>query len=289
MLAATGWRRGALVWLGVIGATFAVVLLLKLGSWPAGRCSVPGRFAPPAGTPPRPPWSAGGFATILARQLPDRAGRLAARRRGSSGRLASNSAFTRCPRCCSAPSSAWPERRVCPVSRAGRRSAGPSRCWPSPSWSPFWCTAPVCPPKRRSGGSLMGCSISSRPAAMALPPRRNRRAARNQGPPNKSRFVHPSSPSGDNHRVNPADDAAWHAAFDSWLLGVARPSASAVGILEPHDIVLAEIGAGLHLDQRQRDQAGILQPVHAAQRQIDALVLAQDQGFLRRGSPGRCR
>lgn len=31
VLAILGWRRGALVWLGVVGATFAVILVLKLG------------------------------------------------------------------------------------------------------------------------------------------------------------------------------------------------------------------------------------------------------------------
>src|SRR5271165_536013 len=56
-------------------------------------------------------------------------------------------------------------------------------------------------------------------------------------------------------------------------------SAAAVGILEPDDVVLAEIAAGLHLDQRQRDAAGIFQPVDAAERQIDALVLLNQPPF----------
>src|SRR5450432_1483592 len=31
VLAVMGWRRGALVWLGVLGVTFGVILVLKLG------------------------------------------------------------------------------------------------------------------------------------------------------------------------------------------------------------------------------------------------------------------
>ena len=34
-------------------------------------------------------------------------------------------------------------------------------------------------------------------------------------------------------------------------------------VLDPHDVVLAEIAAGLHLDQFQIDLAGIFEPMRA--------------------------
>ena len=65
-----------------------------------------------------------------------------------------------------------------------------------------------------------------------------------------------------------------------------RAFRSAVGILQPHDVVLPQIGAGLDLDQGQRDLAGVFQAVDAAQRQIDAFVLAHDQRFVVARHPG---
>ena len=44
-------------------------------------------------------------------------------------------------------------------------------------------------------------------------------------------------------------------------------------VLNPNDIVLAEIAAGLDLDQFQRDLAGVFQPVHGADRDVDRFVL----------------
>jgi organic radical activating enzyme len=51
-------------------------------------------------------------------------------------------------------------------------------------------------------------------------------------------------------------------------------SRSPIIVLDPDNIVLAEIAAGLHLDQLQQNLAGIFQPVHGADRDIDLLVLA---------------
>jgi hypothetical protein len=50
-------------------------------------------------------------------------------------------------------------------------------------------------------------------------------------------------------------------------------SRPAVAVLDPHDVVFPQVCARLHLDQRQRNQAGVFQAVHAAQRQINTLVL----------------
>src|SRR4051794_32055534 len=50
-------------------------------------------------------------------------------------------------------------------------------------------------------------------------------------------------------------------------------SSPSIVILKPHDIVLAEIASGLHLDQLQHDLAWIFEPVDCADRNIDRLVL----------------
>jgi hypothetical protein len=44
-------------------------------------------------------------------------------------------------------------------------------------------------------------------------------------------------------------------------------------VLDADDVILAEIAAGLHLDQLQQDLSGVLEPVHRAHRDIDRLVL----------------
>ena len=46
-----------------------------------------------------------------------------------------------------------------------------------------------------------------------------------------------------------------------------------VDVVEAHDVVLAEIAADLHLDQFERDLAGIGEPMDAADRDIDRFVL----------------
>ena len=52
-------------------------------------------------------------------------------------------------------------------------------------------------------------------------------------------------------------------------------SGAPIVILDTDDIVLAEIAAGLDLDQLQQNLAGILQPVDGADRDIDRFVLVQ--------------
>ena len=72
------------------------------------------------------------------------------------------------------------------------------------------------------------------------------------------------------------------------VLSRRTPSASSIAILEPHDVVLPEIAARLHLDQVQRHLAGILEPVLRADRDVRRLVLGQRASRRRRGSPSRC-
>src|SRR5215831_5093010 len=47
---------------------------------------------------------------------------------------------------------------------------------------------------------------------------------------------------------------------------------ASVDVVEAHDVVLAEIATDLHLDQFERDLAGIGEPMNAADRDIDGFV-----------------
>src|SRR5947209_4614948 len=60
----------------------------------------------------------------------------------------------------------------------------------------------------------------------------------------------------------------------------ARRSNPVIGILEPDDIVLAEIGAGLHFDQLEIDLARIGHAMDATDRQVDRLVLMHEMRFV---------
>jgi hypothetical protein len=64
-------------------------------------------------------------------------------------------------------------------------------------------------------------------------------------------------------------------------------SEAAVGVFVADDLVVAEIGAGLHFKQRQRDAAGVVETMPAAQRQVDALVFADQNLILVPGHDGR--
>src|SRR5260370_36244246 len=55
--------------------------------------------------------------------------------------------------------------------------------------------------------------------------------------------------------------------------------------LDPDDVILAEIAAGLDLDQLQDDLAGILKPVDRADRNVDRLVLVHGLDELIDGHP----
>ena len=60
-----------------------------------------------------------------------------------------------------------------------------------------------------------------------------------------------------------------------------HPSHAVVDVLDADDVVLAEIGAGLHLDQLQIDLAGIGEPVDDADRQ-DRSTRSRAPSWLRR-------
>src|SRR4051812_37806064 len=53
-----------------------------------------------------------------------------------------------------------------------------------------------------------------------------------------------------------------------------------VAVVETDNVVFAQIGARLNLDQVERYLAGIFQPVDRAQRQIDRLILVHRKLFL---------
>ena len=63
-------------------------------------------------------------------------------------------------------------------------------------------------------------------------------------------------------------------------------SASLINIIQPDDIVLAEIAAGLNLDQLEGDLAVVGEAVHGTDRNIDSLILVHDALFLADGDFG---
>jgi membrane-associated phospholipid phosphatase len=66
VLAAQGWRRGALAWLGVIGVTFGIVLILKLGFLACGPVFGPWGLRSPSGHTAAASVVAGGLVVALA-------------------------------------------------------------------------------------------------------------------------------------------------------------------------------------------------------------------------------
>jgi len=65
VLAAMGWRRGALVWVGVVGATLGAVLVLKFGFMACGPVFTPWGMHSPSGHTAAASVLAGGFVTLL--------------------------------------------------------------------------------------------------------------------------------------------------------------------------------------------------------------------------------
>jgi membrane-associated phospholipid phosphatase len=65
VLAVMGWRRGALVWLGVLGVTFGVILVLKLGFLACGPVFGPWALRTPSGHTGAAAFVAGGFVMLL--------------------------------------------------------------------------------------------------------------------------------------------------------------------------------------------------------------------------------
>jgi membrane-associated phospholipid phosphatase len=70
VLAAMGWRRGALVWLGVVGTTLGAILALKLGFMACGPVFGPWDLHSPSGHTAAASVLAGGFVTLLAGSPP---------------------------------------------------------------------------------------------------------------------------------------------------------------------------------------------------------------------------
>jgi hypothetical protein len=66
----------------------------------------------------------------------------------------------------------------------------------------------------------------------------------------------------------------------AWKSAPEFSSNPVVCILDPDDIVLAEMGAGLHLDEFEVDLARIGNSVDAGARQVDRLVLVDEMGFV---------
>lgn len=67
-LALQGWRRGALVWLGVVGATFAVMLILKLAFLACTPLSGAADIRSPSGHVAAAAVVAGGLAALVTRR-----------------------------------------------------------------------------------------------------------------------------------------------------------------------------------------------------------------------------
>ena len=57
-------------------------------------------------------------------------------------------------------------------------------------------------------------------------------------------------------------------------------------VLDADDVVFAQIGAGLHLDQLEQDLAGVGEAVHAAERQVDRLVFGEHRHLAVAGDLG---
>jgi hypothetical protein len=70
VLAAMGWRRGAWVWLLVVGATFGTVLVLKLGFMACRPVFSPWDLYSPSGHTAAASVLAGGFVTLMAGSPP---------------------------------------------------------------------------------------------------------------------------------------------------------------------------------------------------------------------------
>src|ERR1700722_20299390 len=62
-----------------------------------------------------------------------------------------------------------------------------------------------------------------------------------------------------------------------------------VSVFKAHDVVFAEIGAGLHFDKVQRDAPRIFQPMARAERNIGRLIFPQEKLLVATGDFGGAR
>ena len=60
-----------------------------------------------------------------------------------------------------------------------------------------------------------------------------------------------------------------------------------VDVFVANDVILAEVAARLHFDQRQRHFAGVFHAVHGAQWDVDGLVLGDELNLFTDGHFGR--
>src|SRR5258706_1447493 len=65
----------------------------------------------------------------------------------------------------------------------------------------------------------------------------------------------------------------------SWLGGI-HFQVAVIHIVDAHDVVLAEIAVGLHLDDLERHLPGVFEPMENADADVERLVLAQVHDFL---------
>ena len=64
------------------------------------------------------------------------------------------------------------------------------------------------------------------------------------------------------------------------------PLGAAVGILKTNYVILSQVGAALHLYDVEGQAARIGEAVHAAQGQVNRLVLSQEDFFVVTGDDG---
>src|ERR1700722_18773490 len=97
--------------------------------------------------------------------------------------------------------------------------------------------------------------------------------------PNDSRRPQSSFPTQGEPKSSPRPVGASAAGSASPASELPQRSLPSVGVVEAHDVVFAEIGAGLHLDHLQRHLAWVLETVSSAKRDIGRLVFGDDKAL----------
>lgn len=60
-------------------------------------------------------------------------------------------------------------------------------------------------------------------------------------------------------------------------------SASSIGVFKPHDVVFAEVGAGLDFDEFEVGLAGVFEAMDDAEGNVGGLVFGEQQGVFATG------
>ena len=126
---------------------------------------------------------------------------------------------------------------------------------------------------RHGFGAWIVHATCMRCACLRGPRRRRLSRARSAPCPAPSTKVNASAP--DAFGLRPTPVARTHS----------RPKSSSMRTMSSS----SEVGAGLHLDDLDRDHPRIGEPVQAAERQVDQLVLAHEQHLVVARRPRRCR